>query len=74
MSDASADAMVQAMLQSWKRSIDEVDRLRAENERLREFERLARDLVAKWRDNWGPVKIVEAVEALCAAVARDPKP
>lgn len=37
MSDASADAMVQAMMQSWKRSIDELDRLRVENETLRKI-------------------------------------
>ena len=34
-SDDRADGMVAAMIASWKRSIDEVDRLRAEVDRLR---------------------------------------
>ncbi len=42
-SEDQADAMVAAMIASWKRSIDEVDRLRAENQRLRAIEAAARD-------------------------------
>ena len=40
-SEDQADAMVAAMIASWKRSIDEVDRLRAENQRLRAIEAAA---------------------------------
>ena len=35
MSDAAADAMVQAMLQSWKRCMDEAAALRIEVQQLK---------------------------------------
>ena len=44
LNEDQADAMVAAMIASWKRSIDEVDRLRAENQRLRAIEAAARNL------------------------------
>ncbi len=42
MTDAQSDAMVQSMLQSWKRCMDEAASLRAEVERLRVIEAAAR--------------------------------
>lgn len=41
LNEDQANAMVAAMIASWKRSIDEVDRLRAELERLRAIEAAA---------------------------------
>ncbi len=43
MSEQSADAMVKTMLASWKKSMDEADRLRAEVRRLRVIEEAARE-------------------------------
>ena len=42
MSEESQDAFVAAMLQGWKKAMDEADRLRAEVERLRAIEASAR--------------------------------
>jgi hypothetical protein len=50
-SEDQADAMVAAMIASWKRSIDEVDRLRAENQRLRAIEAAAREVAANVEDD-----------------------
>ena len=50
-SEDQADAMVAAMIASWERSIDEVDRLRAENQRLRAIEAAAREYYDTTR--WG---------------------
>jgi type II secretory pathway pseudopilin PulG len=51
LSEDQADAMVSAMIASWKRSIDEVDRLRAENQRLRAIEAAAREVAANVEDD-----------------------
>jgi hypothetical protein len=65
LSEDQADAMVAAMLAAWKRSIDEVDRLRAENQRLRALlpKLLALlEVARKWEDGLAsPMELALAV-------------
>lgn len=65
LSEDQADAMVAAMIASWKRSIDEVDRLRAENQRLRALlpKLLALlEVARKWEDGLAsPMELALAV-------------
>lgn len=70
-SEAQADAMVETMMASWKKSMDEADRLRAEVERLRAIEAAATKLVERWGHPYPAYLMVPIVEgtALQAALA-----
>ncbi len=48
-SEVQADALVETMMASWKKALDEADRLRAEVERLRAIETAATKLVERCR-------------------------
>ncbi len=68
LSEDQADAMVAAMIAAWKRSIDEVDRLRAENQRLRAIEAAARVFDEAYCEPW------DKYQALRAALAAKETP